>query len=80
MITVSALAVLLFFAGWEGPVLPPVFWFVAKVVFFIFLFIWVRTTMPRLRYDMLMRLGWKVMLPLAIVNVMVTAIVLVALQ
>jgi NADH-quinone oxidoreductase subunit H len=61
-------------------VLPPVFWFVVKVVFFIFLFIWVRTTMPRLRYDMLMRLGWKVMLPLAIVNVMVTAIVLVALQ
>jgi NADH-quinone oxidoreductase subunit H len=80
MITVSALAVLLFFAGWEGPVLPPVFWFVVKVVFFIFLFIWVRTTMPRLRYDMLMRLGWKVMLPLAILNVMVTAIVLVAVQ
>jgi NADH-quinone oxidoreductase subunit H len=80
MITVSVLAALLFLAGWEGPLLPPIFWFVVKVVFFIFVFIWLRTTMPRLRYDMLMRLGWKVLLPLAILNVMVTAIVLVAVQ
>src|SRR6202011_2816233 len=78
MITVSALASLLFFAGWEGPLLPPVFWMFVKIVFFIFLFIWLRTTLPRLRYDMLMRLGWKVLLPLAIANVVVTAIVLVA--
>jgi NADH-quinone oxidoreductase subunit H len=80
MITVSVLAALLFLAGWEGPLLPPIFWFAVKVVFFIFVFIWLRTTMPRLRYDMLMRLGWKVLLPLAILNVVVTAIVLVAVQ
>ena len=80
MITVSALAALLFLAGWQGPVLPPIFWFLLKVVFFIFVFIWLRTTLPRLRYDMLMRFGWKVLLPLAIANVVVTAIVLVAVQ
>jgi NADH-quinone oxidoreductase subunit H len=80
MITVAALATLLFLAGWEGPLLPPVFWMFVKIVFFIFLFIWLRTTLPRLRYDMLMRLGWKVLLPLAIANVVVTAIVLVAVQ
>jgi NADH-quinone oxidoreductase subunit H len=51
-----------------------------KIVFFIFVFIWLRTTLPRLRYDMLMRFGWKVLLPLAIANVVVTAIVLVAVQ
>jgi NADH-quinone oxidoreductase subunit H len=80
MITVAALATLLFLAGWEGPLLPPVFWMFVKIVLFIFLFIWLRTTLPRLRYDMLMRLGWKVLLPLAIANVVVTAIVLVAVQ
>jgi NADH-quinone oxidoreductase subunit H len=80
MITVAALASLIFFAGWEGPLLPPVFWMLVKVVFFIFVFIWLRTTLPRLRYDQLMRLGWKVLLPLAIANIVVTAIVLVAVQ
>jgi NADH-quinone oxidoreductase subunit H len=80
MITVAALASLIFLAGWEGPLLPPVFWMLVKVVFFIFVFIWLRTTLPRLRYDMLMRLGWKVLLPLAIANIVVTAIVLVAVQ
>ena len=51
-----------------------------KVVLFLFLYIWLRGTFPRLRYDMLMRLGWKVLLPLAIANVIVTGIVLVAVQ
>src|SRR5205807_7102799 len=80
MITVSALASLIFFAGWH-----PTFWFLPaavpfllKVVFFLFLYIWLRATLPRLRYDMLMRLGWKVLLPLALANVVVTAVVLVA--
>ena len=50
--------------------------FVAKVVFFAWMFIWVRWTLPRFRYDQLMRLGWKVMLPLAIANLVVTALVL----
>lgn len=80
MITVSAVAALIFLAGWH-----PTFWwlpafvpFTLKVVFFLFLYIWLRATLPRLRYDMLMRLGWKVLLPLAMVNVVVTALVLVA--
>jgi len=80
MITVSALAALLFFGGWHLWIVPPVLAFFLKVVLFLFLYIWLRGTFPRLRYDMLMRLGWKVLLPLAIVNVIVTGIVLVAVQ
>ncbi|HYU63818.1 MAG TPA: NADH-quinone oxidoreductase subunit NuoH [Verrucomicrobiae bacterium] len=80
MITVSALAVLLFFGGWYLWSIPPVFAFLLKVILFLFLYIWIRGTFPRLRYDMLMRLGWKVLLPLAMVNVIVTATILVAVQ
>jgi NADH-quinone oxidoreductase subunit H len=80
MITVAALAALLFFGGWYLWFVPPVLAFVLKVVFFLFLYIWLRGTFPRLRYDMLMRLGWKVLLPLAIVNVVVTGVILVATQ
>ena len=81
MITVSALAALIFFAGWH-PAFGPFAWvsFLVKVIFFLFLYIWLRTTLPRLRYDQLMRLGWKVLLPLALANVVVTAVVLVAVQ
>jgi NADH-quinone oxidoreductase subunit H len=77
MITVAALAALLFFGGWYLWVVPPVLAFFIKVVLFLFLYIWLRGTLPRLRYDMLMRLGWKVLLPLAIANVIVTGIILV---
>ena len=80
MITVSALAALIFFGGWYLWIVPPILAFVLKVVFFLFLYIWIRGTFPRLRYDMLMRLGWKVLLPLAIVNIIVTGTVLVAVQ
>lgn len=79
MITVAALASLIFLAGWQGPLLPPILWFLIKVVAFFFMYIWLRTTFPRLRYDMLMRLGWKVLLPIAIANVVVTAVIVVAL-
>ena len=80
MITVSALAALLFFGGWYlGPV-PPVLAFLLKVIVFLFVYIWLRGTFPRLRYDSLMRLGWKVLLPLAIANVIVTGVILVAVQ
>jgi NADH-quinone oxidoreductase subunit H len=78
MITVSALATLLFFGGWYLWVVPPVLAFLLKIVLFLFLYIWLRATFPRLRYDMLMRLGWKVLLPLAIANVIVTGVILVA--
>lgn len=74
MITVSAMATTLFLGGWRGPWLPPVVWFLIKLYLFIFLFIWLRGTLPRFRYDQLMRFGWKVLLPVALVNIMVTAV------
>ena len=80
MITLSALAVTLFFGGWYGPWAPlgPL-WFVLKLLAVLFLFLWLRATLPRLRYDQLMRLGWKVLLPLATMNADVTAPLVVAL-
>ena len=69
----------LFFGGWLGPVLPPVVWFFIKTFFFIFLFILLRASLPRPRFDQLMSFGWKVMLPLSLANVAVTGAVLLAL-
>jgi NADH-quinone oxidoreductase subunit H len=79
VITLSALGVTLFFGGWEGPWAPlgPV-WFLIKVFLAVSVFIWLRATLPRLRYDQLMRFGWKVLLPVATVNALVTALVVVA--
>jgi NADH-quinone oxidoreductase subunit H len=82
MITVACLATLLFFGGWHGPIfgpvllqdLLPVFWFAAKIFVFLFVYIWVRGTLPRFRYDQLMAFGWKFLLPLALVNLIATAI------
>ena len=76
MIAAGALAATLFLGGWQGPFLPPVIWFLLKVFAFIFLFVWLRATLPRFRYDQLMRFGWKVLLPAALANVMVTAALL----
>jgi NADH-quinone oxidoreductase subunit H len=73
MITVAALATTLFLGGWRGPFLPPVVWFLVKLYLVIFLFIWIRATLPRFRYDQLMRFGWKVLLPLALANIVITA-------
>ena len=89
MITVGCVATLLFFGGWSSPfgnLLPtphnivllallPVFWFVLKVFFFVFLYIWVRGTTPRFRYDQLMGFGWKFLVPLAIANIVVAALI-----
>jgi len=83
MITAAALTVTLFFGGWDVPLLDEgslglfgallsVLSFILKISFFLFLFIWVRWTFPRFRYDQLMRLGWKVMLPLALFNIFLT--------
>ncbi len=80
VITQSTLAVLIFFGGWYLWQVPPVLAYLIKIVIFLFFYIWLRATFPRLRYDMLMRLGWKVLLPLAVANVVVTAIILVAVQ
>jgi NADH-quinone oxidoreductase subunit H len=83
MATMSTLIVTLFFGGWSIPYYtpPPTFWgflltavaFVAKVVVMLFVFVWVRWTIPRLKYDILMRIGWKVFLPLAVVNIVIVA-------
>jgi NADH-quinone oxidoreductase subunit H len=69
---ISALTVTLFFGGWLGPVLPPVLWFFIKTFILIGLFILVRATLPRLRYDQLLAFGWKVMLPLSLLNLVAT--------
>jgi NADH-quinone oxidoreductase subunit H len=83
MVTVACLATLMFFGGWLGPVfgpqilqmILPVVWFCLKVFFFMFLYVWVRWTLPRFRYDQLMAFGWKILLPLAVANVVVTALI-----
>ncbi|MDQ3725209.1 MAG: NADH-quinone oxidoreductase subunit H, partial [Actinomycetota bacterium] len=79
LIVLSGLCVTLFFGGWLGPVasLGPL-WFVLKVLVILFIFIWMRTTLPRLRYDQLMSFGWKVLLPVATLNALVTAALVVA--
>jgi NADH-quinone oxidoreductase subunit H len=80
MILMSAMTVILFLGGWLPPFdiapfnyIPAVFWFMLKITFILFLFLWVRGTFPRYRYDQLMRLGWKVFLPLSLFWVVVTA-------
>ena len=75
MITVSAIAASMFLGGWNGPIFPPVLWFVIKVIMFMFIYIWVRGTLPRFRYDQLMRFGWLVLFPIGILNVMITALI-----
>ena len=77
MITLSGLAVTLFFGGWSGPVLPGPLWFVLKLAIVVFIFMWLRATLPRLRYDQLMKIGWKVLLPVATLNAVVTAVIVV---
>jgi NADH-quinone oxidoreductase subunit H len=76
MVTVSAVATDLFLGGWHGPLLPESLgwiWFLLKVGFLRFFYVWMRWTLPRYRYDQLMAFGWKVMLPLSVVNLLVTA-------
>ena len=85
LITLSALAVTLFLGGWhgpgwDGPSWAGPLWFIGKLVLILFVFIWMRTTLPRLRYDQLMSFGWKVLLPLATLNALVTAILVVTID
>ena len=77
MLVMSSLATICFFGGWSGPFHVPVFpalWFLLKVYAFMFVFIWIRATLPRYRYDQLMDLGWKWLIPLALANVVLTAV------
>ncbi len=73
---ISALTVALFFGGWMGPLLPPLAWFLIKTFLFICLFLLLRAALPRPRYDQLMSFGWKVMLPLSLLNLVVTGAVI----
>jgi NADH-quinone oxidoreductase subunit H len=84
LITLSGLCVTLFLGGWhgpgwDGPSWAGPLWFVLKLLILLYVFIWMRTTLPRLRYDQLMRFGWKVLLPVATINAVVTAVLVVAL-
>jgi NADH-quinone oxidoreductase subunit H len=76
MIIFSSLAVTLFLGGWYGPILPGPVWFMIKLWGMLFFFVWVRATLPRLRYDQLMGFGWKVLFPLSVVNILATAVVM----
>ncbi len=78
IVLISSLIVSFFFGGWLGPWLPPVVWFLIKTFAFIAVFILIRASLPRPRYDQLMAFGWKVMLPVALVNLLVTGAVVLA--
>jgi NADH-quinone oxidoreductase subunit H len=80
VILISSMITVLFLGGWMGPWLPPIVWFLIKVFAFICFFILLRATLPRLRFDQLMSLGWKVMLPLALANLVVTGAIVVAMK
>jgi NADH-quinone oxidoreductase subunit H len=72
IIVLGGLAATFFLGGWHGPLLPPLVWLLIKTLAFALLFIWIRGTMPRMRYDQLMHLGWKVLTPLALLNILAT--------
>ncbi|MEJ2069457.1 MAG: NADH-quinone oxidoreductase subunit NuoH [Syntrophobacterales bacterium] len=72
MVVLGSLVAVFFLGGWRGPLLPPLLWFSLKVLAVVFVMIWLRGTLPRLRYDQLMHLGWKVLVPLALLNIVIT--------
>jgi NADH-quinone oxidoreductase subunit H len=72
MIILGSLVAVFFLGGWRGPLLPPIIWFLLKVGIVVFALIWFRATFPRIRYDQLMSIGWKVLIPVALLNIMIT--------
>jgi NADH-quinone oxidoreductase subunit H len=76
MQVLGALTAVFFLGGWRGPFLPPVVWLFVKIVIVALIMIWIRGTLPRLRYDQLMSLGWKVLIPAALVNIVITGAIL----
>ncbi len=80
MIVLGALVAVFFLGGWRGPVLPPFIWFLIKMFIIPIFFIWTRGTLPRVRYDQLMQIGWKFLLPLSLVNIIVTGAVALAVR
>ncbi|MBI5039097.1 MAG: NADH-quinone oxidoreductase subunit NuoH [Nitrospirae bacterium] len=78
MVSMSILIVLLFLGGWDGPAfLPGIVWFLLKVAMLIYIIIWTRFTYPRYRYDQLMSIGWKILLPLSLANILITGLVII---
>ncbi len=73
-LVISAIIATLFLGGWRGPLLPPWLWFVIKVIAVFFVMVWTRTTLPRVRIDQLMALAWKFLFPLALINLIITAV------
>lgn len=80
MIILGSLVVVFFLGGWHGPILPPLFWFLLKVWVIVFILIWLRGTYPRLRYDQLMNTSWKVLIPIALLNIIVTGAVILMVE
>ena len=80
MVVLGALVAVFFWGGWRGPILPPIVWFLVKVLVIAFVLIWVRGTLPRLRYDQLMHFGWKVLIPAALLNIIGTGALILALK
>jgi NADH-quinone oxidoreductase subunit H len=81
MVAISCMTVVFFLGGWDDPVglgLPPVLWFLGKVGFFIIFFMWVRFTLPRYRYDQLMTIGWKILIPISLVTILITGFMKIA--
>ena len=80
MWVMACLVTILFLGGYNGPFLPPLVWFFLKVFAFMFFYLWLRATLPRLRYDQLMDLGWKILIPIALANLLITSIVVYAVR
>ncbi len=80
VLLISAMIATLFFGGWQGPFLPPIVWFLLKTGFFVLFFILLRAATPRPRYDQLMAFGWKYMLPLSLINLLITGAITLATQ
>ena len=78
LILISCMITTLFFGGWQGPWLPPILWFALKTGVLICFFILLRAAIPRPRYDQLMSFGWKVMLPISLLNVLITGAIALA--
>jgi NADH-quinone oxidoreductase subunit H len=78
MIALGGMVAIFFLGGWRGPLLPPLVWFLIKVLVIAFVMIWIRGTLPRLRYDQLMALGWKVLVPVALLNILITGAIALA--
>lgn len=80
MVVLGALVAVFFLGGWHGPLLPPLLWFLIKILLVALVMIWIRATLPRLRYDQLMHIGWKFLVPIALLNIMITGGVMLILD